>query len=68
MPIMDVFKKLFDRKEELSEDRPEDNKEEKEVLEINEEDKVAAALAASIMASKNSPESSFHILKITRIK
>ncbi|MDV3426023.1 MAG: hypothetical protein LIR50_02385 [Bacillota bacterium] len=64
MPIMDVFKKLFGSKEELSED----NVEEKEVLEINEEDKVVAALAASIMASKNNPESSFHISKITRIK
>jgi len=68
MPIMDVFKKLFGSKEELSEDRPEDNMEEKEVLEINEEDKIVAALAASIMASKNNPESSFHISKITRIK
>lgn len=37
-------------------------------LEIDEEDKVVVALAASIMASEDKPNSYFHISKITRVK
>ena len=36
--------------------------------EIDEEDRIVVALVASAMASKDKPNSEFHISKITRIK
>lgn len=68
MPILDVLKNLFGGKEEAEEERIEEKEVEKAELEIDEEDKIVVALAASIMASEDRPNSNLHISKITRIK
>ena len=67
MGVLDLFKNLFN-KEEKSDNLIENNTEEKVVYEIDEEDRLVVALAASIMAGKDKPNSQFHISKITRIK
>jgi len=67
MGVLDLFKNLFN-KEEKSDNLIENNTVEKVVYEIDEEDRLVVALAASIMAGKDKPNSHFHISKITRIK
>ncbi|MEG0775155.1 hypothetical protein [Clostridium sp.] len=68
-----LFKLIFNKKENLK-NRDEKNSLEKNInkvddsnYEIDEEDKLVVALAASIMAGKDKPKSHFHISKITRI-
>jgi hypothetical protein len=55
-----------------SDEKAEDIVEEKEVdnatYEIDEEEKTVVAIAASIMAAEDKPNSEFHISSITRIK
>lgn len=69
MGLLDSLKKLFNggNEEELN-NLPENKTEEKAVLEIDEEDRLVVALAASIMAGKDKPNSHFHISSITRVK
>jgi hypothetical protein len=67
MGIGSFFKGLISKEEEkdiITENNEASNVE----LEIDEEDRVVVALAASIMAGKDKPDSHFHISKLIRIK
>lgn len=67
MGFLSSLSRLFN-KEEID-DKPEEiSILKKEEYEIDEEDRLVVALAASIMAGKDKPDSYFHISKITRIK
>lgn len=67
MGILDSFKKLFN-KEENMDNSIEEITTNNIIYEIDEEDRIVVALAASAMASQDKPNSEFHISKITRIK
>ena len=67
MGLLDSLKKLFNKEEE-TEVLVENTKVEQVSLEIDEEDKLVVALAASVMAGKDKPDSHYHISSITRIK
>lgn len=67
MGIISFFKGLVNKEEEkdnLIENSTVNNVE----LEIDDEDRIVVAIAASIMAGKDKPNSQFHISKIRRIK
>lgn len=71
MGLLDSFKKLFNKEEDSaatkhksSETITSNNIE----YEIDEEDRIVVALAASAMASQDKTNSKFHISKITRTK
>ncbi|WP_040213994.1 hypothetical protein [Clostridium polynesiense] len=67
MGFLSSLSRLFN-KEEID-DKPEEiSILKKEEYEIDEEDRLVVALAASIMAGKDKPDSYFHISKMTRIK
>ena len=67
--LFDSFKKLFnnDAQENVAESIN-TIKTNKIVYEIDEEDRIVVAIAASAMASQDKSNSEFHISKITRIK
>lgn len=67
MGLLDSLKRLFNKEEE-QEVAVEHTAMEEVALEIDEEDKLVVALAASIMAGKDKPDSHFHISSIKRIK
>jgi hypothetical protein len=67
MGILDSFKKLFNKEAEAVKSI-ETTTTSNIVYEIDEEDRIVIALAASAMAGQNKPNSEFHISKITRIK
>jgi hypothetical protein len=67
MGISSFFKKLFNNEEETV-SVVEENTAEPVELEIDEEDRLVVALAASIMAGKDKPNSHYHISNIKRIK
>lgn len=67
MGIMSFFKGLIS-KEEQKDNVTENNESSNVELDIDDEDKVVVALAASIMAGKDKPNSHFHISKLRRIK
>ncbi len=67
LAISDFFKRLFG-KEQQSENTIEEPIVQNAKYEIDEEDRIIIALAASIMAGKDKPNSHFHISKITRIQ
>jgi hypothetical protein len=67
MGLLDSLKRLFNKEEE-QEAIVENNAMDEVALEIDEEDKLVVALAASIMAGKDKPDSHFHISSIKRIK
>ncbi|MFL0269008.1 hypothetical protein [Candidatus Clostridium radicumherbarum] len=67
MGIGSFFKGLFSKEEENDSLQENDSNYDTE-LEIEEEEKVVVALAASIMAGKDKPDSHFHISKIRRVK
>lgn len=67
LAISDFFKRLFG-KEQQSENTIEEPIVQSVKYEIDEEDRIIIALAASIMAGKDKPNSHFHISKITRIQ
>lgn len=62
MSLKDTFLKIFNRYEEPEEAAQQGP------LEIGEGDRLVVALAASIMAGKDKPNSYYHISSITRIK
>ena len=67
MAISDLFKRLFNKEENI--DNPIKEKVESNIVyEIDEEDKIVVALAAAAMAGQDKPNSKFHISKITRVK
>lgn len=67
---MGLFSSLmgFFNSDEKEEGIAEEKKEEKVTYEIDEEEKTVVAIAASIMAAEDKPNSEFHISSITRIK
>lgn len=67
MGIVDSLKKMF-TKEEIKENPVEESAVSSITYEIDEEDRIVVALAASAMAAEDKPNSEFHISKITRIK
>lgn len=67
LAISDFFKRIFG-KEQQSENTIEEPIVQNVKYEIDEEDRIIIALAASIMAGKDKPNSHFHISKITRIQ
>ena len=67
MGLLDSIKRLFNSTTE-AEAQVENVQVEQPSLEIDDEDKVVVALAASIMAGKDKPESHYHISSIRRIK
>lgn len=66
MGLFDLLKKLLNKEEIENNDT--NIEPENASLPIDEEERVVVALAASIMAGKDKPDSHFHISKITRIK
>lgn len=69
MGILDSFKKLFNKEAEVEPVKSsETTTTNKIVYEIDEEDRIVIALAATAMAGQDKPDSEFHISKITRIK
>jgi hypothetical protein len=69
MGLLDSLKRLFNStKEETIELQEESGQTPQASLEIDEEDKLVVALAASIMAGKDKPDSHYHISSIRRIK
>lgn len=66
MGLLDRLKVLMGGKEEAVSSIEEDK--ERIELEIDEEDKLVVALAASILAGKDKNNSYYHITKIRRIK
>lgn len=66
MGLMSFFKGLTNKEERDNETKNDvvNNVE----LEIDEEDRLVVAIAASVMAGKDKPDSHFHISKIRRIK
>lgn len=67
---MGLFSSLmgFFSSDEKAEDIIEEKKVENATYEIDEEEKAVVAIAASIMAAEDKPDSEFHISNITRIK
>jgi hypothetical protein len=65
--IGSFFKGLFGKEEE-NDSLQENSLNYVTELEIDEEEKIVVALAASIMAGKDKPDSHFHISKIRRVK
>ncbi|MDF2880372.1 MAG: hypothetical protein K0R54_929 [Clostridiaceae bacterium] len=67
---MGLFSSLmgFFSSDEKAEDIIEEKKVENATYEIDEEEKTVVAIAASIMAAEDKPNSEFHISSITRIK
>lgn len=69
MGLLDSLKRLFNSAEENeAEVHTEDGIAMQASLPIDEEDKLVVALAASVMAGKDKPDSHFHISSIRRIK
>jgi len=69
MGLFDSFKKIFNKDEDVaSGESIEKITSNNIVYEIDEEDRIVVALAASAMANGNKSNSEFHISKITRIK
>lgn len=69
MGLLDSLKRLFNSaQEETVEVQEEIVQAEQASLEIDEEDRIVVALAASIMAGKDKPDSYYHISSIKRIK
>jgi hypothetical protein len=68
MSLKDTFLKIFNRYEEPEEAVEEAAEVQQGSLEVEEEDKVVVALAASIMAGKDKPDSHYHITSIKRIQ
>ena len=68
MSLKDTFLKIFNRYEEPEEAVEEEAQAQQGPLEIDEEDKLVVALAASIMAGKDKPNSHYHISSITRVQ
>jgi hypothetical protein len=68
MSLKDTFLKIFNRYEEPEEAVEEEVQVQQGPLEINEEDKLVVALAASIMAGKDKTDSHYHISNIKRIQ
>lgn len=69
MGLLDSFKKLFNKEEEVDLVKPSETITSNNIVyEIDEEDRIVIALAASAIASQDKPNSEFHISKITRIK
>lgn len=68
MGLFSFLKGLKNNEEESSVNQSENTVEETISLEIDEEEKVVVALAASIMAAEDKPDSRFHISSIRRIK
>jgi hypothetical protein len=69
MGILDSFKKLFNKEEESEPVKPSVTTTTNNIVyEIDEEDRIVVALAATVMAGQDKPDSEFHISKITRIK
>jgi hypothetical protein len=68
MSLKDTFLKIFNRYEEPEEAVEEEAQAQQGPLEIDEEDKLVVALAASIMAGKDKPDSHYHISSIKRIQ
>lgn len=75
MGILDSFKMLFNKEEEAEVEVEVEVVKSSEkittsniVYEIDEEDRIVIALAASAIAGQDKPNSEFHISKITRIK
>ncbi len=73
MGLLDKLKGLMGGKEEVvspidQESNPTDIHDNQINLEMDEEDKLVVALAASIMAGKGKNNSYYHITKIRRIK
>lgn len=67
MGLRSLFKGLISKEEE-KDNITENNEVSNVELEIDDEDRVVVALAASIMAGKDKPDSHFHISKLRRIK
>jgi pantothenate kinase len=67
MGLLDSLKRLFNREEE-SEAQVENVQTEQVSLEIDEEDRMVIALAASVMAGKDKSGSHYHISSIKRVK
>ena len=67
MAISDLFKRLFNKEENID-NQVKEKVESNIVYEIDEEDKIVVALAAAAMAGQDKPNSKFHISKITRVK
>jgi predicted transcriptional regulator YdeE len=67
MAISDLFKRLFNKEENID-NKVKEKVESNIVYEIDEEDKIVVALAAAAMAGQDKPNSKFHISKITRVK
>jgi hypothetical protein len=68
MSLKDTFLKIFNRYEEPEEVVEEEAQAQQGPLEVDEEDKLVVALAASIMAGKDKPDSHYHISSIKRIQ
>lgn len=68
MSLKDTFLKIFNRYEEPEEAVEEEAQAQQGPLEVDEEDKLVVALAASIMAGKDKPDSHYHISSIKRIQ
>ncbi|MBL4938209.1 hypothetical protein JK636_21085 [Clostridium sp. YIM B02515] len=69
MGLLDSLKRLFNStQEETVEAQIENRQDAQTSLQVDEEDKLVVALAASIMAGKDKPDSYFHISSIKRIK
>ena len=69
MGLLDSFKKLFNKEEEVALDKSSETITSNNIVyEIDEEDRIVIALAASAIASQDKTNSEFHISKITRIK
>jgi hypothetical protein len=71
MGVLDFFKRMLNNEEnsDIAAESIERSKTAESIeLEIDDEDRVVVALAASIMAAEDKPDSRFHISRITRIK
>ena len=68
MGFFSRLNKLFGNEEEKVSGESISFRDEEIELEIDEEDKIVVALAASIMAGKDKNNSYYHISKIRRIK
>jgi len=69
MGLFDSLKKIFNKDENVASDKSiETITSSNTVYEIDEEDRILVALAASAMASQDKSDSEFHISKITRIR
>jgi hypothetical protein len=68
MSLRDTLLKIFNRYEEPEEAVEEEVQAQQGPLEIDEEDRLVVALAASIMAGKDKPNSHYHISSIKRVQ